>query len=55
MSTTEMPAALAREAVETADDIRAATRRRIETLLAVLFTGAAVLFVSFLTVAMGLV
>jgi hypothetical protein len=55
MSTTDMPAALAREAVETTDEAQAARGQGIETALAVLFAAVGVLFASFLAVVTGLV
>ena len=54
MSSTELPAALAREAVETDAEAQAIKRQRIETALAVLFAAAAVLFVSFIAVVTAL-
>ena len=51
---TEMPAALAMEAPETADEAARAKRDWVETALTVMFVAAAVLFVSFLAVVGGL-
>jgi len=50
MSTTEMPAALAGEVAETADEAEAAEGRWIETALAVGFSVIAILFASVLAV-----
>ena len=53
MAVTEMPAALAREALEEADQAR--TRQWIEPALTALFAAAAVVFASSLAVVIGLV
>jgi len=55
MSLAEMPVALAREAVENADETQAVPHQWIETALAVLFTAAAVLFASSVAVVICLV
>lgn len=55
MSLLEMPAALARDAVEDADQVQAPVRRWIEAALAVAFAAAAVVFASSLAVVTGLV
>ncbi len=55
MSLLEMPAALARDAVEDADQVQAPARRWIETALAVAFAAAAVVLASSLAVVIGLV
>jgi hypothetical protein len=55
MSTTEMPTALTPQATPAWDGAQAARAPWIETVLAVSFTVAAVLFGSFLAVVTGLV
>ena len=52
---TDMPAALVDEPAETVAEALPATNEWAETALTVLFTAAAVLFVSFLAVVTGLV
>jgi hypothetical protein len=52
---TDMPAALVDEPAETAAEAPPAANEWAETALTVLFTAAAVLFVSFLAVVTGLV
>jgi hypothetical protein len=52
---TDIPAALAAEPAETAAEVPAATSEWAETALTILFTAAAVLFVSFLAVVTGIV
>jgi hypothetical protein len=52
---TDMPAAFASEPVEDIAEQHTAAREWAETALTVLFTAAAVLFVSFLAVVTGLV
>jgi hypothetical protein len=52
---TDMPAALASEAAEATAESQSAPAAWIETALTVVFTAAAVLFVSFLAVVTGLV
>jgi hypothetical protein len=52
---TEMPAAAAEPPVEAATERPAATSEWAETALTVLFTAAAVLFVSFVAVVTGLI
>jgi hypothetical protein len=52
---TDTPAALADQPVEAAAGSQSATSEWAETALTVLFTAAAVLFVSFLAVVTGLV
>jgi hypothetical protein len=52
---TELPVALPREATETTAEAQPAAKQWIETAVAVLFTAAAVLVVSFLAVMTGLV
>ena len=51
----DMPAALTSEPVEAVAEQQTATREWAETALTVLFTAAAVLFVSFLAVVTGIV
>ncbi len=51
---TDMSVVLADEPVETAAEEQSATREWADTALTVLFTAAAVLFVSFLAVVTGL-
>jgi hypothetical protein len=55
LMSTDMPAALATEPAETAVEAPSATSEWAETALTVLFTAAAVLFVSFLAVVTGIV
>jgi hypothetical protein len=52
---TDMPAVLVNEPAEAAAEEQSTTREWAETALTVLFTAAAVLFVSFLAVVTGLV
>jgi hypothetical protein len=51
----DMPAALENEAATTEAEAQAGTSAWVETALTVLFTAAAVLFVSFIAVVTGLV
>ena len=55
MSTTDMPAALPSQPAETVAEEQSAGSEWAETALTVLFTAAAVLFVSFIAVVTGLV
>jgi len=50
MSSTEAPAVLQRAVLDVVDHSQAASSVRIETVLAVLFAAAAVLFASYLAV-----
>ena len=51
----DMPAALENEMAKTGAEAESATNAWVETTLTVLFTAAAVLFISFIAVVTGLV
>jgi hypothetical protein len=55
LMSTDMPAVLAEQPAEVVAEVPSATGEWAETALTVLFTAAAVLFVSFLAVVTGLV
>ncbi len=55
MSSTDMPAALVEPSAEAVAEASSASNEWAETALTVLFTAAAILFISFLAVVTGLV
>ncbi len=55
MSSTDMPAGLVEPSAETIAEAPVASNEWAETALTVLFTAAAILFISFLAVVTGLV